>query len=490
MEGCLRKLFICQSVKRFRITSGPRILLGISLCGATGYMLYLLLKKRRDIDETDAYSDTYVIDEEYGKLVIQVPRKYVPYIIGRKGQKIRELEENTGTKISFDCEINDENSCDCTIRGLLTRCEQAQYAIEKVMEEAPIISTESFAVARVIAPNVVGKYLENLRFIQDMSGSKLWLSDDTGGELRIFIRVHQIKNATIRVNTLIYEEKLRHEILEEKLSLRLPRFSPISDTVPARHIQQYYEKLTPALSNGLIEVYVSAVMSPSRFVVQIVGPKANELDLLVELMTEYYIRLEAEQITVEVDDIIAVPYEHDDKWYRAKVLSLHEDYVEVYYVDYGDYGIVPYTKLRELTAEYMALPYQGIECFLAQVVPAGDEWTEEAIDAFAALTHVAQWIKLIARVHRYGEPGTDQRVSSTMPGIDLYEVTPVCDINIARELIRDGHALLNRPSSRYPSKFRRPTASEPVTKDNEPVNFEENTPQTTLNNGVPKLNNS
>lgn len=37
-----------------------------------------------------------------------------------------------------------------------------------------------------------------------------------------------------------------------------------------------------------IEVYVSAVSSPSRFWVQFVGPQVTQLDELVDHMTDYY----------------------------------------------------------------------------------------------------------------------------------------------------------------------------------------------------------
>lgn len=44
----------------------------------------------------------------------------------------------------------------------------------------------------------------------------------------------------------------------------------------------------PGSSGALLEVFVSAVSSPSRFWLQIVGPQVEELDKLVDLMTEYY----------------------------------------------------------------------------------------------------------------------------------------------------------------------------------------------------------
>lgn len=244
------------------------------------------------------------------------------------------------------------------------------------------------------------------------------------------------------------------------------------------YVRQYHEKLTQSTSNGLIEVYVSAVETPSKFCVQIVGPKANELDLLVELMTEYYINEDSVSAKVEVGDIIAAPYEHDDKWYRAKVLSLQTDYAEVYYVDYGDHGNVPYDKLRELTPDYLGLPYQGIECYLSGVKPVGEEWTEDAIDTFAAMTHVAQWKKLTARVSRYREQDAtlqqhrERRESSPVPGIDLYEVNQKKDVDIAAELVKSGHAVYEQSSSDFLSTSSQSSCAryESMTNDSESLN--------------------
>lgn len=178
---------IYNSIFNFRIKPAPRLILGVSLCGATGYILYLLLRKRPDAEEC-TYASTYLTGEDWSKLVIQVPRQFVPFIIGRKGQKIREIEDKTGTKISFEREINNENTCECTIRGVPVQCEQAQYIIEDLIEQAPVISTESFTVARILIVSVLGKNEENLNYIQERSGAKMWVSEDLGSEARVYIR--------------------------------------------------------------------------------------------------------------------------------------------------------------------------------------------------------------------------------------------------------------------------------------------------------------
>lgn len=60
------------------------------------------------------------------------------------------------------------------------------------------------------------------------------------------------------------------------------------------------------------------MMDPSRFWLQIVGPKATELDCLVEEMTEYYGKQE-NRATHQLDnvkqgDLVAAVFQYDNKW--------------------------------------------------------------------------------------------------------------------------------------------------------------------------------
>lgn len=67
------------------------------------------------------------------------------------------------------------------------------------------------------------------------------------------------------------------------------------------------------------EVYVSAMVDPTHFWLQIVGPKATELDLLVEEMTEYYVKEESKELHalthVQQGDLVAAEFQYDNKWY-------------------------------------------------------------------------------------------------------------------------------------------------------------------------------
>ena len=49
-----------------------------------------------------------------------------------------------------------------------------------------------------------------------------------------------------------------------------------------------------------------------------------------------------------MNDLVAAPFEHDTRWYRAKVVEKKGDKADLYYVDYGDNGLIHKSKLRKL----------------------------------------------------------------------------------------------------------------------------------------------
>jgi tudor domain-containing protein 2 len=79
-------------------------------------------------------------------------------------------------------------------------------------------------------------------------------------------------------------------------------------------------------------------------------------------------------VKVAVDQLVAAPYSHDDKWYRARVTEVklddyeaEESQVALYYLDYGDSDMCCKKELCSLRADFLKLRYQAIECSLAKV---------------------------------------------------------------------------------------------------------------------------
>lgn len=55
----------------------------------------------------------------------------------------------------------------------------------------------------------------------------------------------------------------------------------------------------------------------------------------------------------------------DQKWYRGRVNSIHsEEEIDIFFIDYGDMGIVPFNDLREIELQHLSLPEQAIMCKL------------------------------------------------------------------------------------------------------------------------------
>lgn len=70
-----------------------------------------------------------------------------------------------------------------------------------------------------------------------------------------------------------------------------------------------------------------------------------------------------------VGELVAVCYSGDGSWYRALVLkttSVRND-VAVFYVDFGNSEEVPESEVRSLPPKFLHLPFQAVECRLADV---------------------------------------------------------------------------------------------------------------------------
>uniref|UniRef100_A0A8C9QR87 Tudor and KH domain containing n=1 Tax=Scleropages formosus TaxID=113540 RepID=A0A8C9QR87_SCLFO len=188
-----------------------------------------------------------------------------------------------------------------------------------------------------------------------------------------------------------------------------------------------------------LEVYVSAVENPQHFWIQVLGVRSLHLDKLTAEMSRFYSNGSSPEQKVEkvvVGDIVAAPYRDHGTWNRAKVLGVLESgLVGLYYVDYGDNDELTPESLRRMRSDFLSLPFQAIECSLAGVCPAGESWTEAALDDFNRLTYCAQWIPLLAKLRSYSHSGF-----SSWPNVQLFDNSHGKSLDLGDELVRLGHA--------------------------------------------------
>lgn len=159
---------------------------------------------------------------------------------------------------------------------------------------------------------------------------------------------------------------------------------------------------------------ISAVVAPNHvFVQQVTHPTYPSLARLDVCMAQCYNEFPTPTLPrpVRPSMVCAAPSLTDAGWYRAKVVAIYppscssqsavengdaapvstdapregeslacgpaaaevedEDFeVEICYVDYGGYSRVPVSCLRQIRADFMTLPFQAIECLLANVGPS------------------------------------------------------------------------------------------------------------------------
>ncbi|CAF0979958.1 unnamed protein product, partial [Brachionus calyciflorus] len=87
--------------------------------------------------------------------------------------------------------------------------------------------------------------------------------------------------------------------------------------------------------------------------------------------------------------LYAVKYTYDDKWYRARVLSINENEntANVFYVDYGNCEELSLDRIRNLDDFFYKYPILATPVSLAEALPkdGSKEWTDQAIKLLSDL---------------------------------------------------------------------------------------------------------
>ncbi|XP_052893540.1 tudor and KH domain-containing protein homolog [Anopheles moucheti] len=469
--------------------SGPVIpvILGLSLLGASGAYLYMLFKKRRSNSSGD------LVDFFTGKQTKQDPvtteliisNNLIPLVIGRKGYTLKHIQQSTGAVISFS-DHHDSNQL-CCIQG--PSAAVVEKAKEMILKETarPLTITEEVIVPQAACGKILGRCGDELQEICRKSTAKVWLEGRARSESERRVMItgteSQIKVAKELIAQKVKEDsESRKSLLDATLQSREPRIrTPPTSSAPTPTPSDGGKKMLvsssknivgkPSSANfgiGQMEIFVSTIVSPSKFYVQLVGPQSLELDLLVQNMTVYYNQPENRELhqqkRLSLGQIVAAEFNADNKWYRAEISAFvpneykrGEMVLDLFFVDYGDNQYTNPTEVYELNPEFLAPRFQAIECFLAKVEPAqqsnplpsssvGDEddWDPMAVSRFEELTHVAQWKKIVSKIvtYRNSKSPLHGRESSPIPGLELYDTAPngADLINIGQELVAEGLA--------------------------------------------------
>ncbi|XP_013141006.1 PREDICTED: tudor and KH domain-containing protein-like isoform X2 [Papilio polytes] len=467
------------------------VALGLSIVTVTAFVAYYIFKK----DEEEINEKT-IKAPKLNTIEVSVPKSIVPALIGRNGSHIKEIECKSGAKIHFK-KFSDKEYDVCIIRGRIEGTQIAEAIIQEFIKQQPVIETDTMLVPGWACGRIIGTGGENINNISHRSGARVRIegspSAESSTQRQISFRgtKEQIRVAMDLIENSVAQEKCRREIEQSKRTPRvtIPPAAPQPQESPGRPALRHAKckpdsndlenqdlygnnefpediSLFEEATSSSIEVYVSAVSSPSRFWVQFVGPQVAQLDNLVAHMTEYYSNKENRAShalqTVSVGQVVAAVFRHDGRWYRARVHDIRPNefdathqVADVFFLDYGDSEYVATHELCELRADLLRLRFQAMECFLAGVKPAGDaeRWHSQAIERFEELTQVARWKPLLSKTCTYKKSvAMNGEKDKEIPGIKLFDVTEEGSVEVGEALVAEGWA--ERSSSPRPSPPR------------------------------------
>ncbi|KAL5280382.1 TDRKH family protein [Megaselia abdita] len=448
-----------------------KLILGLGLCSLGGAMLYAYFKNKDEEEELEG-GGTDRISEKPKEVTIKmiVTNDCIPLIVGRNGANLKIIEEKTGVRIRF--READNNNQQCEIRGTVKGVADARLMLLKDIQRSPIVKEEMF-VPHSVYTKIIGRCGECLRDICRTSMAKVSVESGDRIESKHPRRI-DISGTKAQVNLakkliedkMREDEELRREFSETE-SKREPRRSPTNSMTSLSSSQTSLASIYPQkeklpfgdVGEKPMEVYVSAIASPAKFWLQLIGPQTKKLDELVTEMTSYYNEKENQEYH-KIDDpylgqIVAALFKYDGKWYRAQIVGiLPNEYnptdvvLDLYFVDYGDSEYVSPHDVYELRTDFLTLRFQAIECYLANVKPNLstdlENWDQQAVSKFEELTQVASWKKLISRVVTYKarpKGGNHiRREGSPLPGVELYDPSEGVEVNIGHMLISHGFA--------------------------------------------------
>jgi len=181
-----------------------------------------------------------------------------------------------------------------------------------------------------------------------------------------------------------------------------------------------------ALAEGCMhEVFVSSIVGGGHvFLQQPYHPTFHALERLDACMNKVYSTYQCPALPspVALNTVCVAAYEGG--WYRCQVVSVDESsqQADIKYLDYGGYHTIAIDDLKQIRTDFLSLPFQAIECYLANISPKDDE----NVSAFVLEELVAHQI-VQARMIGTNEQG--------VPMIHLYRAAGGQTTMVNKELV-------------------------------------------------------
>ena len=218
------------------------------------------------------------------------------------------------------------------------------------------------------------------------------------------------------------EKKYPYVVLEQILPLKVPEEIPWVTDLMQLH-------LVEGVNNDIV---ICHIVKPNRFFVQLpTHPTYPTLRILDDNMTQSYNTTESPPVPDELRKGMILVAKWYNRWVRVFVEQPdpHGERHLVRLVDHGGYWCFSNLEMKKIRSDYLTLPFQAIEIYLANVQPKNGEWNQEAYDV---VVHMCSGIVGQAQIEGY---------INTNTYVNLYlNIQKHGVISLADELIARGYA--------------------------------------------------
>ncbi|RZC35495.1 KH domain-containing protein C56G2.1 [Asbolus verrucosus] len=293
---------------------------------------------------------------------------------------------------------------------------------------ATSVTVYEFIIPQSLVGKLIGKHGSSVANIKDKTGAHVIVRKHPNNNK---LKVCSVEGSQKEIDSALklirdkFPLKRFPEVTLEQVSF-LPQISTVA-LVP----DHLYLKLIEGINNDTI---VSCMVAPNHlFLQQPTHPSFPNLNMLNSYMNACYSEADSPLLPTPIPENTVCAAFSVSSWYRAIILSTDPNNGTSYvkFLDYGGYAYVENSKLRQIRGDFMLLPFQAAECFLANIKPVEESgWCEEAYTAVAQMTKGAI---IYTQVVDYTEDG--------IPLVYCYLILgPTQVVFLNQELVNQGHA--------------------------------------------------
>jgi A-kinase anchor protein 1 len=265
-----------------------------------------------------------------------------------------------------DANSNESRDRNANQRNSRSSAKEKSRRGELLLKEKTVI-THSFDFPTELCGRLIGHRGRNIALIKEKSGAEIFIKAKV---YDLDWQVVKLEGSRQQVNKAL--DMIRRKFPSKRFPvIDYDRANPDVPVVPA-------ELMRLILPYGVpVEVVVSHVVSPNHVFVQ--QPTHPTFPLLerqsYNMRACYSVDNNVPQLPrpIEVGMVCAAPLSGD--WFRAQVVQSvpDADEYDLKLVDFGGYVRMPGTCLRQIRSDFMSVPFQAIECYLANVIPPQDD---------------------------------------------------------------------------------------------------------------------